>query len=138
MYNNRKLALGFIGIMLLVAVACSFSASTANIEEAYTAREVNGEMVAASTFAPDDIFYCVVNVANAPDDTVTKAVWYAVDAEGMDPNFQILEYEYTGGGEITFELSNDEYEWPLCNYKVEIYLDGELDQTFEFNVQAAL
>lgn len=133
---NRKMFTGFTGILMLVSIACGFSASTANIKEAYTAREVNGELVASSTFAPEDTFYCLVIVDNAPEDTVTKAVWYAIDAEGMDPNFQILEYEYTGGGEITFELSNDEYDWPICNYKVEIYLNDELEQTFEFNVQS--
>ena len=138
MHINRNMVLGFIGSLLLLTIACGFSASTANIKEAFTAKEVNGEMVATTTFTPDETFYCLVTVANAPDDTVTKAVWYAIDAEGMDPNFQILDYEYVGGGLITFELSNDQYEWPICNYKVEIYLDGELVRTLEFSVQSSL
>jgi hypothetical protein len=138
MHINRKTVLGFTGLLLLLTIACSFSASTANIKEAFIAQEVDGEMIPTTTFAPDDTFYCIVSVANAPDDTVTKAVWYAIDAEGLEPNFQILEYEYVGGGLITFELSNDEYDWPICNYKVEIYLDGELDQTLEFSVEASI
>ena len=138
MHINRKIVLGFTGLLLLLTIACSFSASTANIKEAFIAKEVDGEMIATTTFTPDDTFYCIVTVANAPDDTVTKAVWYAIDAEGMEPNFQILDYEYVGGGLITFELSNDEYDWPICNYKVEIYLDGELDQTLEFSVQSSI
>ena len=40
-------------------------------------------------------FYALVTLDNAPDDTVTKAVWYAVDAEGTAKNTKIDEAEFT-------------------------------------------
>ena len=86
-------------------------------------------------FTPDEIFYCVVDLANAPDDTTAKAAWSVVEAEGVEPNYPIDEAELTSGdADLHFELSNDML-WPVGKYKVELYLNGELDQTLEFEVQ---
>ena len=134
---NRNVVLG-IGITLMaVALACGFSVSTANVKEAFMAREVDGLAEPTTTFAPDEVFYCLVSVANAPDDTVVKAVWYAVDIPGVEANFLIEETEFTGGGDIPFELSNDQY-WPDGSYKVEIYLNDKLDTTLEFSVDSTI
>ncbi len=133
MKTRRYQIFALIGILLLLSAACSFSASTAKIKEAKMAREVNGAPQETTTFSPNDTFYCLVTVANAPDDTITKAVWSAVDVEGSDPNMVLQTTEFNGGGEITFHLGND-YFWPDGSYKVDIYLDDELKQTLEFNV----
>ncbi|MDP2966257.1 MAG: hypothetical protein Q8N39_09525 [Pelolinea sp.] len=134
MKNYRLQIISFIGILLLITAACSFSASTAKIKDAYTARDNNGVPQKTSTFAQDEIFYCMVVLANAPEDTVVKAVWYAVDVEGSEPNFILSEKEFTGGGEMTFNLSNDKL-WPIGSYKVELYLNGENQKTLDFAVQ---
>ncbi len=133
MKNKRRLFLSAIGVLLLISAACSFSATTANIKEAYTAHDVNGTPEATTAFTPDEVFYLLVTVANAPDDTITKAVWKAVQAEGLDENLVLLETEYEGGGEITFEASND-YLWPAGSYVVELYIDDKLKETLEFTV----
>jgi hypothetical protein len=123
-----------ISSLLLVTLACSFSASTANIQEAKMARDYDGNDP-TTTFAQDQVFYCVVELANAPDDTVIKASWQAVDVEGAEPNTFIDETELsTGSGKVHFELSNNGL-WPLGKYAVQLYLNGELDQTIEFTVQ---
>jgi len=136
MKTNRRYFLLISGLLLFASAACSFSATTANIKEAYTARDVDGSIQAATTFAPEDVFYCLVTVANAPDDTVTKAVWKTVEAEGVEADMVLLETEFEGGGEITFEASN-EYLWPVGTYKVELYIDDKLEQTLECNVAGA-
>jgi len=87
-------------------MACGFSASTANIKEAYMARDEQGAQK-TTTFGQSDVFWCIVTLANAPDDTKLKAVWYAVNAENTDPNFLIDEVETTSGdGTIPFNLTN--------------------------------
>ena len=134
MKNYRLQIFSIIGILLFVTAACSFSASTAKIKDAWTSRDNNGEQQKTTVFANDDIFYCMVTLANAPDDTVVKSVWYAVDVEGVDPNSLIAETEFTGGGEMTFNLTSDNL-WPVGKYKVELYLNGELDRTLEFSVE---
>jgi hypothetical protein len=64
-----------------------------------------------------------------------KASWTAVSVEGEEPNLLIDETELTGGdGAYSFSLSNDS-DWPVGDYKVDIYINDELDQTLTFNVQ---
>lgn len=132
-----KLIFSSVALLLLVT-ACNFSASTANIKNAYTARSDNSELQQTTVFVQDDVFYSIVEVANAPDDTVTKAMWYAVDAEGVDPNYFIAEAEFEGGGELTFDLVNNDMLWPVGKYKVEIYLNDKLEKTLEFSVMGTV
>ena len=125
-----------IVLMVLAAasIACEFSASTANIKNAYMARDVEGTD-RTEVFSQADPFYCIVEVANAPDDTNVKAIWYAVQVEGTDPNLVIDEYTVTtGDATVPFTLTNDSL-WPLGTYKVEIYLNDELKETIDFSVQ---
>jgi hypothetical protein len=118
----------------LAMLACSFSASTANVSSATLARDPDGAEP-TTVFGQEDIFYLIVELANAPDDTLTKATWTAVEAEGTDPDFLIDESELEhGSGKLTFNLENDNL-WPAGRYKVDLYLNGELERTLEFEVQ---
>jgi hypothetical protein len=130
---NSKLIF-VISALVLVSLACSFSASTAKIKEVFMARDEQGQD-RTTVFAQDDPFYCVVNLANAPDDTKLKAIWKVVSVEGEDPGMIIDQYELTGGsGTYPFSLTNDNL-WPLGTYSVEVYMNDELQQTLEFTVQ---
>ena len=132
---ERRYLLMLFGAILAISAACSFSASTAKISEAFTARDVNGVHEATKVFSQDEVFYLLATLENAPDDTVTKAVWYAADAEGTAKNTKIDEAEFTSGDQqITFNLSNDQL-WPVGLYKVELYLNDKLNQTLEFSVE---
>jgi hypothetical protein len=132
--NRQHLIIGF-GLIMAISAACGFSASTAKITEAFTAREVNGVPESTTTFSQDEVFYLLVTLTNAPDDTVTKAVWYAANAEGVDKDTKIDEAEFKSGDQkVTFNLSNDK-GWPAGDYKVELYLNNKLDRTLEFKVE---
>src|SRR3712207_5842813 len=90
-------------------------------------------------FSPSDTtFYCIAELSNAPEDTAVKAVWTAVDVEGVKPNIKIDESRITAdeSGQLTFDLTN-EGPWPVGEYKVELFLnDGEEPaRTLEFKVQ---
>ena len=133
---NKKLALIVLAVAVLLAasLACEFSASTANIKEAWMARDDTGEQ-GTEVFAQDEVFYCIVEIANAPDETSVKAAWTAVNVEGEEPNLFLDETELTeGSNRLTFELSNNML-WPPGKYKVDLYLNDELDQTLEFEVK---
>jgi hypothetical protein len=131
--NNLRVVFSILTIAL-ATLACEFSASTANIDDAYMARDNQGAE-RTTVFAQDAIFYCIVQLANAPDDTAVKVVWYAVNAQDTEPNLLIDEVETTGGdGIIPFNLTNNGL-WPLGTYKAEIYLNGTLDRTLNFEVQ---
>ncbi|MBN1994272.1 MAG: hypothetical protein JW953_16360 [Anaerolineae bacterium] len=131
----RKTMYFVIFLVVATMLACGFNVSTANISEAKMTKDADGQQ-ATSVFAQDDAFYAVVKVANAPDDTKVKAIWIAVAADGVDPNFVIGEKELEGGGTLTFSLSNAEDQlWPAGKYKVDLYLNDELDRSLEFNVE---
>jgi hypothetical protein len=125
-----------IVLMTLTVSACSFSASTANISDAKMARDEQGNDP-TKVFSPDETFYCVVDLSNAPDDTVVKAVWTAVDVEGANPNTKIDETSITSGsGQLQFDLTNEGL-WPVGEYKVDLFLNDaqEPTRTLQFEVR---
>ncbi len=133
-HKRKVLILGIVVLTLGILLACAFSASTANIRSATLARDAAGEEP-TTVFAPEDIFYCIVDLANAPDDTKVRATWTAVDVEGSPPNTFIDETALTtGSGQLNFDLSNVT-PWPSGKYQVALYLNDELDQTLEFEVR---
>jgi hypothetical protein len=123
-------------LAFLFLTACSFSASSANISSAKMATDKNGKNP-TKTFSPDQPFYCIVELSNAPDDTKVRAVWTAVKAEGADANTKIDEANATSGsGQLQFNLSNQS-SWPTGDYKVDLYRNDakEPTKTLEFQVQ---
>lgn len=135
----QKKNLKFIAIvatLVLVTAACSFSASTANFADAYMAQDFDGT-VRTTTYGPGDVFYAIVDLANAPDDTEVRAVWFAVKVEGEAPETLIDEVSITSGDAVlTFDLANGGgMIWPNGTYRVDLYLNGELEISLSFSVQ---
>ena len=130
------LLIAVFAALALLASACEFSVSTANIANAYMAADPDGN-TPTTTYAPDAIFYAIVDLANAPDDTQLRAEWVAVNAEGTEPNFFITEASIQSGDDrITFDLTNEAgFLWPNGSYRVDLYLNDELDRSLEFSVQ---
>jgi hypothetical protein len=134
--NKQRLQLlSALLAIILATLACNFSASTANIKDAYLSTDTDGADQ-TTTFAPEDsTFYLTVILANAPSDTVTRAVWYAANVDTIEPNTKLDEASLTqGDGNLSFTLNNSQ-AWPAGDYKVEIYLNDKLDRTLDFNVQ---
>ncbi len=126
--------------MVLWLAACSgggIKVSTANIPKAHLSTDEAGTQN-TTVFEPDDVFYLTVALANAPDNTTVKAVWTAVQAEGVDANTLLAEKELTSGSAtLTFDLSNQNL-WPNGSYKVDIYLNDKLDRTLDFQVKGGV
>lgn len=134
MSRNRWKIVLVLSVLLFTMLACEFSASTAKLGDAQMAFDEEGTQP-TTTFGPNDVFYCNVDLQNAPDDTVIKAVWTAVNVEGEEPNTLIDETSLeTGSGTVNFQLSNTS-SWPAGTYKVDLYLNDELQETVEFQVQ---
>jgi hypothetical protein len=134
---KHKIAPVLLAVMVLIIsqLACNFSASTANIANAWmdTTEEGNNP---TTVYSQDAIFFAIVDLKNAPDDTKLKAVWTAVDAEETEKNFMITETEITtSDGLVHFQLENEEFLWPVGQYKVDIYMNDTLAKTLTFEVQ---
>lgn len=120
------------------SLACLASGPETSLEDLRMAHDENGNDV-TSTFSNTDDFYAVVDLNNATQDTVVKAVWTALDAADTEPDYEVREHtlnttEESFSGTIYFQLSNDEI-WPAGRYRVDIYLNDVLDQSLEFNVE---
>jgi hypothetical protein len=124
-----------LSTLTLLISACSFSVSTANFADAYMSADPDGA-ARTTTYAQEDVFYAIVNLANAPDDTEVRAVWYAVDVEGADPETLIDEATIASSDAmLTFDLANTGMLWPVGSYRVDLYLNGELETSLAFSVQ---
>jgi len=155
MKKNKLVVLLAVVALLLASLACNavtgggtdggdntnsggdgFSVTTANITNAYLARDIDG-VDQTSVFAPNDpSFYCFFDLNNAPDGTVMKGVWTLVSAEGYDSNSEIDSAEITGSDNTYyFSLGGGTDPWPVGTYKIDLYVDGNWVETIEFEVQ---
>ena len=121
------------------------SDSQVTIEKTVLARDIEAEhkFVPVKSFMPDDTFAVLVFLSDAKVGTKVKAVWTIVDAGGHEDE-KILEKKVDLTAEaikgveeanrINFTLSHDK-PYPTGDYKVDIYLNGELDKTVEFTIK---
>lgn len=130
--KSVAIMIGMLIVVAMTASACEVSVSTANISDAWMSTDEAGEE-RTTVFAADQDFYAWVDLSNAPDDTTVKASWIAVDVEDNDPGTVIDEVELAAGSG-QFSLTSENL-WPVGTYKVDLYLNGELAQTVEFEVQ---
>ena len=135
MTKNKLFILAAIAMLVSAVLACSGSVSTAKISSAKMSADSEGTQE-TTVYSQDQTFYCIVELANAPEDTKLKAVWTAAEVDGEQPNLLIDQAEVTAGDQnvVTFDLTNSGL-WPVGKYKVDLYLDDKLDQTLEFEVQ---
>jgi outer membrane usher protein FimD/PapC len=122
-------------IVALAGGGCEFSYSTARIADAKLSKAVNDKTEAVnptSTFdSSDPIIHCVVQLANAPEDTKLKARWVAVKADGVKENEKLVETDISAGGSqniVDFTLKPSGSGLPPGEYKVDIYLNPKTDQ----------
>ena len=152
MKKNKIVILLAVVALLLASLACNaatgggddntnsgddgFSVTTANITNAHMARDLD-DTDQTNVFSPSDpTFYCFFDLNNAPESTVVKGVWTLVSAEGYESNSEIDSAEVTGSDDYYyFSLDRSTDAWPVGSYKIDLYIDGNLVETLEFEVQ---
>jgi len=131
---NLKVLLA-LAVLAVAALACGFSVSTANFQDAYMSADAAGT-TPTSVYGPADVFYAIVDLANASDSTEVRAVWTAINVAGEAPNTLIDEVSIQSRDALlTFDLANTGMLWPSGTYKVDLYLNGDLETTLNFQVQ---
>jgi len=142
MKKNKIVVLLAVGALVLASLACNalsgdgVSVTTANITNAHMASDESdsSQTTVYATDAPT--FYCYFDLNNAPDSTVVKGTWTLVSAEGYEANSEIDSAEITGGdNNYYFSLDRSGDSWPVGKYKIDLYIDGKLVDTVEFEVQ---
>ncbi len=88
-------------------------------------------------FKTSSTFHAIVTLANAPANTKVKAVWFAQDTGNAEPcNARLTEYELTASGSRNVDFTyRPPSKWPLGIYRVEIYVNDNLNIDVDFRVQ---
>ena len=150
-----------VGLLLFALLACNLSKKTntnnsnansnnANaedtqvesgsvIKEIYMAKDDgSGKPGARSNkFEPNDrTIHCVVTLNEAKAGTDMKFSWWIVDADGTQ-NKKIKDIDYSTKtlenvihGHLTLPQ-----DWPKGKYKVQVYVNGDLDKTVNYTVE---
>src|ERR671910_783101 len=101
---------------------------TLTMRDVRMATNENGENP-TEVYSPNDTFYCVGYLEDAPEDTKITAVWIAADIEGVEQNSKIKQFSASGGsGLFQINLSPTE-SWPTGEYEVELYLNDAKEPT---------
>jgi hypothetical protein len=89
------------------------------------------------TFSPGDrTIHCVTTLKQAKSGTEMKFAWWIVDADGSknqkikEINYKTHALENVVHGHLTLPQ-----DWPQGKYKVQLYVNGELDRTVFYSVQ---
>ena len=141
---TKKTPLLAIVALLVATLACNAiipsTPSPTSVSNARVAFDQNGDSP-TTVFAPSDDFYIVFDLNNGKVNDSMSVKWYGEETEGEGATYKFYEQSYAidaavpSTQTIYFQLYNTEGDWPVGPYKVEIYLNDELDRTLEFQVQ---
>ena len=88
---------------------------------------------ATTTFSPNDMIYASVQTSGtSPSSTTVKVRWTYQDGQVVEESEQTIAP--TGDEATEFHISKPD-GWPAGTYKAEVYLNGQLVQTKEFEVK---
>ena len=143
------------GLLVFLVLACNFntnknanttssktpeadSGSGAATKDVHMAKDDGGKPgKETDTFEPNDrVIHCVAVLKEAKSGTDMKFSWWIVDADGTQ-NKKIKDIDYTTGalennihGHLTLPQ-----DWPKGQYKVQVYVNGDLDRTVNYTVE---
>ncbi len=117
------------------ALACSIEITTAYVRAANLVRDETGA-TRTTSFAPADTFYLLVDLANAPDDSEVRVAWVQAGAgEGGGDLVVGEETIRSGSGKVLFSAAHPQQQWPVGEYRAEVYLNGDQTHTVPFTVR---
>ena len=107
------------------------------VDRIYMAKDNDGEPGDMTIFyAPSDHkVHCLIELNKAKKGTEIRFVWKAVDVEG-EKNKEIKTTDYTTNSfenKVHGHLQLP-YDWPKGTYRVEVYVNGNLDKTIDYNI----
>lgn len=112
--------------------------SGAAIKEIHMAKDDGGQPGdKTDSFEPGDrTIHCVATLKESKSGTVMKFSWWIVDADGTK-NKKVKDIDYSTSalenvihGHLTLPQ-----DWPKGKYKVQVYVNGNLDKTVNYTVE---
>jgi len=108
------------------------------IKDMYMAKDDGGQPGEhTSTFAPGDrTIHCVATLKEAKSGTEMKFSWWIVDADGtQDKKIKDIDYTTKALENVIHGHLTLPQDWPKGKYKVQVYVNGNLDKTVPYTVQ---
>jgi hypothetical protein len=119
-----------LGVLVFIALACNFSASTANISDMKLAKDQAGTQ-ATSSFAATDTVYAIATISNAPGAVKVKGRLafedVADEQAGPIPGLE-KTLDLPSSGTATYTFTPPPSGFPAGKYKVEVFLLDEAGQ----------
>ena len=135
----RIVAAGLLIVFTIMLCSCSFSVTTANLQNIQTASQIdsNNKPVTVTgvfgTTAP--YIYLTGAINNAPQGTKVRADWIYTEAE---PDISIDSAVLTtviANDSFSFNLSKPTNNWPVGKYEVKLYIDDKYSKSAYFEVK---
>jgi len=129
MKTPRSMLAISLGLLVVLALACKFSASTANISGLKVGKD-KAVSTESSSFGPHDTVYAVATISNSMDKVKVKGRLVPEDAPGEKGPEDTVELP--SSGTATFTFTPPATGFPAGKYKIEIIMmnaDGEQKDT---------
>jgi len=128
--GGRLVALATLAV---VVCACSVIAGGSSVDDIVLTTAMDADYCPIdeiSTFSPNGPFNCSVEVSNLRTGSTLTSRWYYGQQFIEEITYQI---QAGGHGCVGFELTSPN-PWPRGGYRVEVYLDGQLERMATFAV----
>jgi hypothetical protein len=116
-----------LGVLVFAALACNFSASTANISDLKLGKDQAATQT-TNSFAATDTVYAVATISNAPGAVKVKGRLAFEDVEGEQagpiPGLE-KTLDLPGSGTATYTFTPPASGFPKGKYKVEVFMLNE-------------
>ena len=125
------------GLLLLVALACNYSASLGGTDLHMAKDDGNGAPGAETkTFSPSDrTIHCVAKLGEAKDGTKITFTWWMVDTEqSKNQKLKDLDYTTKGGENVVHAHLTAPNDWPKGKYKCVANISGT-EKTVDYTVE---
>jgi hypothetical protein len=129
MRTSRSILVVSLGLLVVLGLACKFSASTANISSLKVGKD-KAVGTETGTFAPNDTVYAVATISNSPGKVKVKGRLVPEDSPGEKGPEDTVELP--GSGTATFTFTPPSSGFPPGKYKIEVIMmneDGEQKDT---------
>src|SRR5512135_1850135 len=111
MMRTRKHSILSASIVLIAAMLACNAISPAPAVANIRMTTDNTGKTSTSTYGPGDAFYVFADLNGLSKGSVVQAKWYAVNAQGVDPNtlLNTSDYSYESGiGFVYFQLTTND------------------------------
>jgi hypothetical protein len=122
MRTPRSMLVISLGLLVVVALNCKFSASTANISGLKIGKD-KSVSTETSTFAPNDTVYAVATISNSRSKVKVKGRLVPADAPGEKGPEDTVELP--SSGTATFTFTPPASGFPPGKYKIEVIMMNE-------------